>query len=69
MQLGRRFPVAILSSSLVTLADELGGGGGWLSFHQGPRLQLCQFFELQAPRLRLRQLGKDGEGGRRLRWR
>lgn len=60
MQLGRRFPVAILSSSLVTLADEWGG---WLSFHQGPRLQLCQFFELQAPRLRLRQLGKHGEGG------
>lgn len=26
MQLGRRFPVAILSSSLVTLADEWGGG-------------------------------------------
>ena len=51
--------------SLVTLVDE---GGGWLSFHQGPRLQLCEFFELQAPRLRLRQLGKEG-GGCRLCWR
>lgn len=28
MQLGRRFPIAILSSSLVTLADELGRGEG-----------------------------------------